>query len=146
MKKVWIVLLVLSLTLTGLVPALAEEEPYVIEVMTTNSQWEMSNETDVGKYLEEQFGIVFKNIYYAGDMREKQSTNLAAGEIGEIVYMQRNDMVSAYYNAGVLLCLEDYLEQMPNFAERYAEQLDRWRAPHGRQAVQVGKQHAQHQL
>ncbi len=131
MKKVWIVLLVLSLTLTGLAPALAEEEPYVIEVMTTNSQWEMSNETDIGKYLEEQFGIVFKNIYYAGDIREKQSTNLAAGEIGEIVYMQRNDMVSAYYNAGVLLCLEDYLEQMPNFAERYVEQLDRWRAPTG---------------
>ena len=133
MKKLLCMLLVTFLVATSLVglSALAEEELYEIEIMTNNPNWEYSNETDVGKYIEEKFNIVFKNIYYAGDMREKQSTNLAASEIGEIVYMQRNDMVSAYYNAGVLYNLEEHLDELPNLVDRYGDQLDRWREPTG---------------
>jgi len=132
MKKLLVMLLALALVLSSMTFAVAEDrELYVIEILTGNSDWEMSNEMDVGKYIEEKFGIVFKNIYYAGDMREKQSTNLAAGEIGEIVGMMRNDMVSAYYNAGVLYNLEEHLDEMPNFANRYADQLERWRHPTG---------------
>ena len=116
MKKLLVMLLALALVLSSMTFAVAEDkELYVIEILTGNSDWEMSNEMDVGKYIEENFGIVFKNIYYAGDLREKQSTNLAAGEIGEIVAMQRNDMVSAYYNAGVLFNLEEHLDEMPNW-------------------------------
>ena len=133
MKKLLSVLTVvvlLATLLTGF-SGLAEEELYEIEVLTGNSDWKVSTDMPIGQYIADKFGIVFKNIYYAGDLREKQSTNLSAGEVGEIVHLQRNDMVSAYYNAGVLLCLEDYLDKMPNFANRYVEQLDRWRQPTG---------------
>ena len=129
MKKLLVVLLALCMLGTSMAGLAEGRETYTIEVMTSSSDWELSTDSEVGRYIADQFGIVFKNIYYAGDMREKQSTNLAAGELGEIVYLQRNDMVSAYYNAGALLCLEDYLDKMPNFAKRYEAQLDRWRQP-----------------
>ena len=132
MKKLLSILTLVALLISALAgfSALAtEQELYEIEVMTGNSNWKVSTEMPVGQYIADKFGIVFKNIYYAGDMREKQGTNLSAGEIGEIVYMQRNDIVSAYYKAGALLCLEDYLDKMPNFTTRFAEQLDRWRQP-----------------
>ena len=128
--SVFLAILVIAASLASF-SALAEEELYEIEVMTDSADWDLSTDTKVGQYIADEFGIVFKNIYYAGDIREKQSMNLAAGEIGEIVYMQRNDMVSAYYNAGVLLCLEDCLAQMPNFTERFEAQLERWRQPTG---------------
>lgn len=129
MKRLLVVLLALCMLGTTIAGLAEGREQYVIEVMTNSADWDMSTDSEVGRYIADQFGIVFKNIYYAGDMREKQSTNLAAGELGEIVYLQRNDMVSAYYNAGALLCLEDYLDKMPNFAQRYEAQLDRWRQP-----------------
>ena len=133
MKKLLGMLLAVTLLLASLAgfTAFAEQEEYVIEILTNDSEWKISTESEIGQYIADKFGIVFKNIYYAGDMREKQSTNLAAGEIGEIVWMQRNDMVSAYYNAGVLYCLEDHFDQLPNFTARFADQLDRWRAPTG---------------
>lgn len=133
MKKLLVLLLAITMVLASLVgvTAVAEQEEYVIEIMTNDSNWEISTDSQVGKYVAEKFGIVFKNIYYAGDMREKQATNLAAGEVGEIVWLQRNDMVSAYYNAGVLYNLEQHLSEMPAFSERFAAQLDRWREPTG---------------
>lgn len=131
MKKLLVMLLAVIMAMTSLVglSVVAEQELYEIEILTNNSKWEISTDSKIGQYIADKFGIVFKNIYYAGDMREKQSTSLAAGDYGEIVWLQRNDMVSAYYNAGALYCIEDHLAEMPNFSERYVEQLDRWRAP-----------------
>jgi putative aldouronate transport system substrate-binding protein len=84
-------------------------------------------DTVVGKVLYDKFKINFKLIPYAGDMREKQTLMLAAGDYGEMQYMQRDDIVINYIKAGALLKLDDYLANMPNFTARFKDLIPYWR-------------------
>jgi len=70
-----------------------EERPlYVIKRLTSPTKIKMSDETVIGEYIKEKFGIVFEFVPYTGDIREKQNLMLAAGDYDEIQDMQREDM------------------------------------------------------
>jgi putative aldouronate transport system substrate-binding protein len=62
----------------------------------------------VGKAIYDKFNINFELISYAGDQREKQNLMLAARDYGEMVYMQRADMVQSYIKAGALIQRDEY--------------------------------------
>lgn len=84
-------------------------------------------DTPVSNYIKENFGIVIKSVDYSGDMREKQNLMLAAGEYNEIQWMQRNDIVLNYINAGALVTIDEYLDKMPNFTRVFEKQIPYWR-------------------
>lgn len=86
-----------------------------------------SSETEVGKYILDTFGVDFEYIQYAGDMREKQSLMLASNDYGEMQQMQRQDIVKSYINAGKLIELDPYLEDMPEFTARFVKNIPYWR-------------------
>ncbi|MDR0656845.1 MAG: hypothetical protein LBG22_11065 [Treponema sp.] len=106
------------------------DELYVIPMLegsNNNIGIKRSDETKVGQYIKEKFNIVFEFSIYAGDLREKQSLMLAAGDYNEIQQLQRDDMVLNYANASALVDLQPYLEKMPNFKSRFAELIPYWR-------------------
>ena len=63
--------------------------PYSIKVLVAPTKMSNYMDTVVGKVIYDKFKINFETISYAGDIREKQSLMLAAGDFGEIQYMQR---------------------------------------------------------
>ena len=64
MKKLLGMLLAVTLLLASLAgfTAFAEQEEYVIEILTNDSEWKISTESEIGQYIADKFGIVFKNI------------------------------------------------------------------------------------
>ncbi|MDR1566394.1 MAG: hypothetical protein LBS48_03805 [Treponema sp.] len=86
-----------------------------------------SDDTKVGQYIRDKFGIVFEYSPFSGDVREKQSLMLAAGDYGEVQPLQRDDMVLNYINAGALIDLLPYLDSIPNFKSRYKDLIPYWR-------------------
>jgi len=107
-----------------------QREEYVIKVLgAANQKITRSDETAIGKVIKEKFNIVFETIPYTGDVREKLNLMLVAGDYPETVYIQGNDIVTKYINAGALVALDEYLPDMPNFQKRYAETIPYWRLP-----------------
>jgi ABC-type glycerol-3-phosphate transport system substrate-binding protein len=86
-----------------------------------------SDDHKVGQYIRDKFGIVFEYTVYAGDLREKESLMLAAGDYNELQEMQRDDMVLNYINAGALIDLLPRLDSMPNFKSRFKDIIPYWR-------------------
>lgn len=91
------------------------------------TQVKRSDETRVGQYIRDKFGIVFEYNVNAGDVREMQSLMLSAGTYNELQYIQRDDMVLNYINAGALVDLLPSLDKMPNFKSRYKDVIPYWR-------------------
>jgi putative aldouronate transport system substrate-binding protein len=103
------------------------EEPYTIQVLVGPTNVKNTMDTAVGKVLYDKFKINFEFIPYSGDIREKESLMLAAGDYGELEYMQREDMVINYIKAGALIELDPYLASMPNFTARFKDLIPYWR-------------------
>lgn len=113
-----------------------EEEPwdgnmdnvYVIEILTENPPIESSLDTEVGRYIAEKFGIAFEYSGYSGDIIEKQATLLAGGDYSPMQYMQYEQVVRQYIDAGALINLDDYKDLLPDFYERFEDSIKYWRA------------------
>ena len=59
-----------------------------------------------------------------GDPAEKLALMLAGKDYPDIVLMDRgSDIVNKYIEAGALVNLTDYLDQMPNVTEMYGDTL-----------------------
>lgn len=113
-------------------PAASDEELYVIPLLLGSNDvvgmggMTRSDESMVGEYIRDNFGIVFEFSSYAGDLREKQSLMLAAEDYNEMASMQRDDIVQQYISAGALIELDPYLADAPNFSSRFEEIIPYW--------------------
>lgn len=122
-----ILVVVLLLGMGSASIAEAPMDEYVISLLVSGSQIKRSDDTVLGQYIKDRFGIVFEYVVYTGDMREKQNLMLSAGDYNELQYMQREDMVKSYIEAGALLEIDPYLDKMPMFQERYKDVIPYWR-------------------
>lgn len=68
-----------------------------------------------------------------GDPTEKLSLLLAGHDYPDIVLMDRGgDLVSKYIDAGALIALDDYMDQLPNVKEMYGDVLNKTRYKDGK--------------
>lgn len=104
------------------------DDLYIIDMLGVVDSDYMSTDTTIGKVVAEKTGVAFNYIAYPGDLQEKQAMMLAGGDYGELQYMQHNDIVKKYIEAGALINLDDYKDLMPHFYERFKEQIPYWRA------------------
>lgn len=86
-----------------------------------------SDETEIGQIIKEKFNIVFEFIPYAGNWEEKVNLMLAGGDYPEILWIQYNQSLEKYIQAGAVIPLDEYLDDAPNFTKRYEEQIPLWR-------------------
>lgn len=109
--------------------AQAPQELYTIQVFSTNAiklaKW---SDTPVGKVVLEKFNVDIELVPTpAGDGKEQLGLMLAAGNYPEVVTLQDQDIANKYIDAGALLPLDPYLDQMPNFVEWYKDSIPFWR-------------------
>lgn len=109
------------------------EELSVIELYDPAFERESSLGTPIGDYIAENFGLEYKWYTYTGDEIEKQGMMLAGGDYGGLVELQSAAMIQNYIEAGALVNLDDYKDQLPDFYAYYESVLPYWRqeAPDG---------------
>lgn len=103
------------------------DEILELEILCSNPYIETSTDTVIGQWIEENFGIVIKWVAYPGDIEEKMSLMLAGGDYNALQYVRGKTLIDQYLEAEVLINLDDYKDIMPDFYERYAEQIEQWR-------------------
>ena len=78
--------------------------------------------------LMKRTGINIEVVNPTGDPAEKLALMLAGKDYPDIVLMDRgSDIVNKYIEAGALVNLTDYLDQMPNVTEMYGDTLKKTR-------------------
>ena len=107
-----------------------EKPEYVIKYLQLNGNGKIkrSDETDIGKVIKDKFNIVFEYVPYAGNWDEKVNLMLAARDYPEILWIQFNPNFQKYAQAGALVALDDYMSSLPNFQQRFQEQIPFWRS------------------
>lgn len=100
---------------------------YSIKVMVRVLPEVKFEETGFGKIIKDKFNMTFDFIPYTGDYVEKLNLMLAAGDYPELLNIRNNDMVQKYIDANVLVPLDDYLEDAPNFAKMFEKYIPNWR-------------------
>ncbi|MBO9606563.1 MAG: hypothetical protein J7639_11450 [Paenibacillaceae bacterium] len=109
-------------------PAPAKKELYTIKVLQDQKMnVKTSDETEVGKYIKDKFGIVFEFIPFSGDYVAQTSTMLAGNDYPELLRLQRNVTFQNYLNAGALLPLDPYLKSANDFNTAYKDLIPYWR-------------------
>lgn len=113
----------------------ASDKPlYTIKVLVTDSNNKLegirySDELKIGQIIKDKFNINFELIKTdTGAHQEKLNLMLAAGDYPEILWITDNDLVNKYQDAGALMPLDDYLDQSPEFVNRFQKYFDAWRA------------------
>jgi ABC-type glycerol-3-phosphate transport system substrate-binding protein len=93
------------------------------------SKW---SDTPVGKVILDKFNIDVELLPPpSGDNKEQLGLWLAGGNYPEIVHLQDQDITNKYIQAGALIALDPYLENMPNFTKWYEESIPYWRQAAG---------------
>ena len=106
----------------------ASKEEYVIKLLTQSPNMpKRSDESEIGKMIKEKFNIVFEYVQSPGNITDKLNLMLAGGDYPEIVSIQDNQTFDKYARAGALLPLDDFVQNAPEFAERYKVQIPLWR-------------------
>ncbi|MGZ7441133.1 ABC transporter substrate-binding protein [Paenibacillus sp. TH7-28] len=101
-----------------------------------------TNETTLGKILEDQTGVNFKLEFLVGDLNTKIGTMIAANEYPEVLIPDA--AMESVLNAGVFIPLDDLIEEHgPNIKRVFGPYFDQLRAEDGKLyflpiAVQVG--------
>jgi len=101
-----------------------------------------TNETTIGKMLEDQTGVNFKLEFLVGDLPTKIGTMIASGDYPDVLIPDA--AIEEVMNAGAFIPLDDLIEQhAPNIKKYYGPYLDQMRAKDGKVyylpiAVQVG--------
>ncbi|MCY7562619.1 ABC transporter substrate-binding protein, partial [Paenibacillus macerans] len=101
-----------------------------------------TNETTLGKILEDQTGVNFKLEFLVGDLNTKIGTMIAANEYPDVLIPDA--AMESVLNAGVFIPLDDLIEEHgPNIKRVFGPYFDQLRAEDGKLyflpiAVQVG--------
>jgi putative aldouronate transport system substrate-binding protein len=106
----------------------ASKELYTIKVFQDQKMnVKTSDETEIGQYMKDKFGIVFELIPFSGDYVAQTSTMLASNDYPELMRLQRNVTFQNYLNAGVLLPLDPYIKEGDSFNTAYKDLIPYWR-------------------
>ncbi len=116
-------------TQTGTTTTEPVRDPIVLKVLSSSAEAPGSSaETAVGEVIKEKFNIEFEYLLAPTNYDEQLGIWLAGGDYPEIVRLSSNALLQQYIDAGALICLEDYLDDMPNFTEKRASQIPYWRS------------------
>ncbi len=102
-----------------------------------------TNQTTLGKILEDQTGVNFKLEFLVGDLKTKIGTMIASGDYPEVLIPDA--AIEEVMNAGAFIPLDDLIEKYgPNIKRVYGDFFNRMKAKDGKIyylpiAVQVGK-------
>jgi len=130
MKK-FVSLLVAAMLLTAMLPLAGAEGQVTISFFDKNSGVRTFDDP-VAKALEERTGVKIDLVSPSGDPGEKLSLMLAGQNYPDIVLMDRgSDIVNQYIEAGALVNLSEYLDQMPNVVAMYGDTLNKTRYTDG---------------
>ncbi len=118
MKKLSALLLALLLLLSTL-PAvsLAQEEPFVINIMTSeHAKYPIDTESQpVFKWIEEAAGVkLVIEAVPSANYAEKKATRLVTGNLPDVLRVSQSDL-NEYARLGAFVNLSDYEELMPNY-------------------------------
>ena len=110
---------------------MAEDGTPVISFFDKNSGTRTFDDP-VAKELMKRTGVTINLISPTGDPAEKLSLMLAGQDYPDIVLMDRgSDIVNQYIEAGALVNLSDYMDQLPNVQKMYSETLNKTRYTDG---------------
>ena len=133
-KRMTSLFLVFLMLISLAVPAVAEnaqERPYyqpkILINMSIDPDIVYSNETAIGKVIEEKFNVVFEYIPMPGVLNDTVNMLLTTGDYPDLIGMSGVDNIRKYIDAGAAISLEEYLDDMPNFCKAYEEQIPLWR-------------------
>ena len=128
MKRMISLVLALALVMAVMMPfTVSAEETPVISFFDKNSGVRTFDDP-VAKELEARTGVKIDLVSPTGNPAEKLSLMLAGQNYPDIVLMDRgSDIVNQYIEAGALVNLSDYLDQMPNVVAMYGETLNKTR-------------------
>lgn len=120
-----------------------EKVTYTIYNGVAGSKDGNTNETTIGKMLEDQTGVNFKLEFLVGDLNTKIGTMIAAGKYPDVLIPDA--AMEEVLNAGAFIPLDDLIEQHgPNIKRVYGDELDQMRSKDGKlyilpMAAQVGE-------
>ncbi len=104
-------------------------DPITMKVMVSSSDFpDTSAKTEIGKLIKEKFNIEFEYVLAPTNYDEQCSIWLSGGDYPEVMRLTSNTLLQQYIDANAVVCLEEYLEKMPNFKEKRAEQIPYWRS------------------
>lgn len=102
-----------------------------------------TNQTNLGKILEDQTGVNFKLEFLVGDLKTKVGTMIASGDYPDVLIPDA--AIEEVMNAGAFIPLDDLIEKHgPNIKRVYGDYFNRMKAKDGKIyylpiAVQVGE-------
>ncbi|MBQ9210846.1 MAG: extracellular solute-binding protein [Clostridia bacterium] len=131
MKKLLGLALAVVMVLSMMLPAAFADDAVTISFFDKNSGVRTFDDP-VAKELEARTGVKIDLISPSGNPAEKLSLMLAGQNYPDIVLMDRSsDIVNQYIEAGALVNLSDYLDQMPNVVAMYGDTLNKTRYSDG---------------
>lgn len=83
----------------------------------------MYSQTWLGEIILDKFNIDFELIAQPEDKNTYYMNALAGGDYPAILSYPSNDVLTAYYEAGALVCLDDYQDQLPEFYASYGDDV-----------------------
>lgn len=89
-----------------------------------------TNETVIGKILEEQTGVNFKMEYLVGDLNTKIGTMIASNEYPDVLVPDA--AIDEVIAAGGFIDLTPYIEKYPNLQKVYGPYLNQMKSPDGK--------------
>ncbi len=125
-----VALLLMAMIPAALADAEADREyyqPKVLVSMSIDPDIVLSNETEIGKIIEQKFNVVFEYIPLTGDFNEMANVLLTTGDFPDLIGMTGMDNIRKYIDAGAAISLEEYIKDAPNFQRVFAEQIPLWR-------------------
>lgn len=83
----------------------------------------MYSQTWLGEIILDKFNIDFELIAEPEDKNTYYMNALAGGDYPAILSYCSNDVLAAYYEAGALVCIDDYQDQLPEFYASYGDDV-----------------------
>lgn len=97
----------------------------------TGSRDGNTNETTIGKMLEDQTGVNFKLEFLVGDLNTKIGTMIASNDYPDVIIPDA--AIEEVLNAGAFIPLDDLIDQYgPNIKRVYGPVMDQMRAKDGK--------------
>lgn len=89
-----------------------------------------TNETTIGRLLEEQTGVNFKIEHVVGDLKAKVGTMIASNDYPDVI--NPDDAIAMLVDAGAFIDLTDLIEKYPNIKRVYGPFLPQMKAADGK--------------
>lgn len=89
-----------------------------------------TNETTIGKLLEDQTGVNFKIEHVVGDLKAKVGTMIASNDYPDVI--NPDAAIDMLVDAGAFIDLTDYIEKYPNIKRVYGPFLPQMKAADGK--------------